>query len=676
MKLIFSLLILLVLTSLSLPQGKRPLTPEDLWKMKRVGSFEISPDNKFGAYVLTEYNVSENKGYSDIYLIDLSTKETMRLTTAKAGDAAPVWSPDSKKIAFLSRREDDEKSQIYIIGINGGEAERFTELPNGASSVKWFPDGSKIAFASNTFPGITNMDDLKKELKKRKDDKVTAKTTENRFYRYWDTWLTDGFVTHLYSLDLKTKTVTDLTPGNEAIFSYSGSGASYDVSPDGKTIALSANVTPPPYTKPLNFDIFLLNTDGSGEMKNITPENPSDDSSPLFAKGGSSLIYSFTERMDVIAENSKLAEYDLKSGKRTVLTAGYDYSVSDFLLTDDNSRIFFTAESRARTGIFTVDGKGKNFRRLFENGTISGLRYGKDKLYFIFQDFTNPPFIVALDPAKEKFEKIISFNDALLDSIDFGKFEDITFTGAGGDKVQMWLVYPPGFDKNKKYPLVHIIHGGPLGTSSNDFHYRWNAQMFAAMGYVIAEVNFHGSSSFGEQFAQSLKGAQADFPFRDVMLATDYLIEEYNFIDSKKLGAAGGSYGGYLTNWIAGHTDRFSALISHAGVYNLMGQFASDLTHFREISYGGSPWNKPDIVMSMSPAQFAENFKTPMMIVHGEKDYRVVVTQGLELYGVLQGKGIPSRLVCFPDENHWVLSPQNSIFWYKEFKSWMDRWLK
>jgi len=411
-------------------------------------------------------------------------------------------------------------------------------------------------------------------------------------------------------------------------------------------------------------------------MSNITPGNPSDDSSPLFSKDGRLLTYTFTEKTDVIAENSKIASYDINSGKRSVLTAEYDYSVSDFLLTEDNGRIFFTAESRAKTGIFTVDSGGKKFQKLFEEGTISGLRNGKDKLYFVYQDFNNPPYIASLDPAKEKFEKVISFNDALLDSIEFGKFEDITFSGAGGDPVQMWLVYPPGFDRNKKYPLVQIIHGGPLGTSANDFHYRWNAQMFAAMGYMIAEVNFHGSSSFGEKFAQSLKGAQAEYPFQDVMLATDFLIKNYNFIDPEKLGAAGGSYGGYLTNWIAGHTDRFSALISHAGVYNLIGQFASDLTHFREISYGGSPWKNSDKVMSMSPAQFAENFKTPMMIVHGEKDYRVVVTQGLELYGVLQGKGIPSRLVCFPDENHWVMSPQNSIFWYKEFKGWLDRWLK
>lgn len=674
MKFLFFLLFVSFFT-LSFPQSKRPLAPEDLWNMKRPSALQISPDGNFASYVLTEFNISENKGYSDIYVLDLKSNVPLRLTTAKAGDAAPVWSPDSKRIAFLSKREDDEKPQLYIISIHGGEAVRFTNLPTGLSSVKWFPDGSAVAFASNTLPGIASPDELDKELKKRKDNKVTAKTTENRFYRYWDNWLTDGFVTHLFRLDLESKKLTDLTPGNEAILSYSG-GADYDISPDGKFIALSANVTPPPYTKPLNFDLFLLPTDGSGIMKNITPENLSDDNSPLFSEDGGSLLYSYTLKTDVIAENSKLMRYDIASGMKTALTASYDYSVSSFLVPKGKRSVFFTAESNAQSAVFSIDPDGKNLKKLCEEGTISALNAGREMLYFIHQDFTSPPYIAGIDYAGGKLRKLLAFNDALLDSISFGRYESVVFKGAGDDPVQMWVLYPPDFDPAKKYPLVHIIHGGPLGASANDFHFRWNAQMFAAMGYVIAEVNFHGSSGFGEKFAQSLKGAQAESPFLDVMLATDYLINKYDFIDSAKIGAAGGSYGGYLVNWIAGHTDRFSALISHAGVYNLMGQFASDMTHFREISYGGSPWNNPAAVMSMSPAQFAENFNTPMMIVHGEKDYRVVVTQGLELYGVLRGKGVPSRLVYFPDENHWVLSPQNSIFWYKEFNAWLDRWLK
>jgi len=299
-----------------------------------------------------------------------------------------------------------------------------------------------------------------------------------------------------------------------------------------------------------------------------------------------------------------------------------------------------------------------------------------NKLYFIHQSFSKPPYLAAFDINTKKLEKLSAFNDTLLDSIEFGKTEEIYYQGANNDTVQMFVIFPPNFDKSKKYGLVHLFHGGPLGAFMDDFHFRWNGQMFAAMGYVVATVNFHGSSGFGEKFAQSLKGAQAEYPFEDVMKATDLLLDKYNFLDSKKIAAGGGSYGGYLTNWIAGNTNRFAALISHAGVYNLMGQFASDLTHFREISYGGSPWNNTEKLMSQSPAQYAKNFNTPMLIIHGEKDYRVVITQGLEIYGVLQGKGIPSRLVYYPDENHWILSPQNSIFWFNEYKAWLDRWLK
>lgn len=332
--------------------------------------------------------------------------------------------------------------------------------------------------------------------------------------------------------------------------------------------------------------------------------------------------------------------------------------------------------ARGEHSIYSINPDGKNLTLLHEKGVAGNLTFGRNELYFLHQTFSSPADIHSFNLKSKKGERLTDVNKTVLDSIAFGKVEEYFFKGADDEDVQMFLLYPPNFDANKKWGLLHLIHGGPHGAFQNSFHYRWNAQAFAAMGYVCAIVNFHGSTGFGEKFANSIIGAHGDKPFTDVMSATDFILNKFSFIDENKIAAAGGSYGGYLVNWIAGHTDRFAALISHAGVYNLMGQFASDMTHFREVAYGGAPWYDKVNVQRWSPAEFAENFQTPMLIVHGEKDYRVVVTQGLELYGVLQGKGIPSRLLYYPDENHWVLQPQNSIFWYKEFSDWLYRFLK
>ncbi len=668
-------------------QGGKHLTgftAEDLWNMKRLSSLTISPDGKFGCFVVTEYNVKENKGNSDLWLIDLNTYKTKRLTTNLGSDNSPTWHPNSKTIAFISKREGDY-AQLYQINIDGGEAELITEMPMGISGAKFFPDGKRIAFVSQILPEYENdLEGMKKAIKEKKENKMTAKVTENRFYRYWDNWLTDGYVSRLFVYDTESKERKDLIKGSTRIFSFDG-GIPYVISPDGNWISFVANSTLPPYNE-LNADVYLIKSDGLSltdaiatggtEEKNITASNPQDDGSPYFSKDGKYLYYNKQSDPDYSADNPKLVRYDLKSNEHTVLSEKYDYSFSDFKQSDDGKYMYVLSDKNARSFLFKMNLSSLQIEELWNEGGINSLNVTRDKIYFLKSSLSSPPEIFEYNLKTKKLSQISFFNKELLDKIEFGKVENYYFKGADDEDVQLFLLYPPKFDQTKKYPLVHLIHGGPHGTFGDDFHYRWNAQLFAAPGYVVAMVNFHGSTSFGNVFGKSIVGAHGDKPFTDIMKATDFLIEKFSFIDKDRLGAAGGSYGGYLINWIAGHTNRFKALISHAGVYNLMGQFASDITHDRVKNYDGSPWEgRYESINRYSPAFFAHNFNTPMLIIHGEKDYRVVTAQGLEIYGVLKGKGVDARLVYYPNENHWILSAQNSIYWYKEVHDWFAKYL-
>jgi dipeptidyl aminopeptidase/acylaminoacyl peptidase len=663
----------LTASGLTAAQSRRPMTAEDLWNIKRISSLTVSPDGRYGCFVVTEYTIKDNKGNADLWLIDFNTNHSRRLTTHPASDNSPTWHPNSRTLAFVSRREGDYP-QLYKIDVDGGEASLVAEMPLGAAHPKFFPDGRRIAFSADILPDYENdFEGMRKALKEKKDSRMTARVTENRLYRYWDDWLTDGYVTHLYSFDMETKERIDLTRGLTRMLSVDGS-VDYDISPDGQWIALAINSTGPPYAE-INLDVFLWKGSDFAGAKNLTIDNDDDDFSPFFSKDGKFLYYA-RSRHKGFPDNAHLVRYEPGSGTRQVLTERKDLSFGGFEERAGKD-IFMVAEEQARDGVFGLNLSSGKLERLVWGGSMRSLQVRGDRMFFIRDDLSNPAEIFEWNLKTKKLVQLTTFNKSLLDSLQMGAVKSITYKGADGRDVQMYLLYPPYFDQGKKYPLLHLIHGGPHGTFADEFHYRWNAQLFAAPGYVAAMVNFHGSTSFGNDFAKSIVGAHGDKPFRDIMLATDYLIRTCPFIDSTRMAAAGGSYGGYMVNWIAGHTNRFRCLISHAGVYNLMGQFASDVTHDRDKSYSGSPWEgKYEEVNRYSPAFFAQNFKTPMLIIHGERDYRVPVTQGLEIYGVLQGKGVPARLVYYPNENHWILTPQNSIYWYKEVHEWLKRYLQ
>ena len=639
----------------------------DLWKLQRVGTPIASPDGSSAVFVVTAYDIDENKGNADLYLLR-DNNAPVRLTAATANDNGPAWSPDSRRIAFASGRAGGPP-QIFVINLEGGEARQVTKLPVGVSALKWFPDGRRIAFVADVPPGFAgDWTALKKQLDDRSKSKVSAKVTENRQYRYFDRWLTDGDFGRLFVADVESGAVTELMPGSKRFMNLDG-GAEYDISPDGRQIALSINMRGAPYDS-LNLDIVLLNTDGSGTERNITSSNRGDDLGPVFSPDGRSIVYGEQLDPDYYADRVRLVRYDVATGTRSALTDDVDMSPEQWIFSRDGRTLYFHAESRGGKALYAMPLAGGKVTELHRGGTNNGVALMKDRLLVQHQTMSKAPEIYEVRGTS--FTARTHFNDSILAQFNFGKVEDVTFKGANGASIQMFVVYPPNFDASKKYPLVMNIHGGPHSVSGDVFHWRWNNHAFAAPGYVIALPNFHGSTGFGEVFTRSIHGDWADKPFTDIMAATDYMIGR-GFIDPTKTAATGGSYGGYMMTWIAGHTDRYAAIINHAGVSNTQMQWASDGDF--QAAMGGSLWNKPEVLQRNNPILHAGKFKTPMLIIHGGRDYRVPSDQALELYSIYKSRGLDARLVFYPDENHWILSPQNSIHWYGEFLNWLERYI-
>jgi len=658
-----------------LPAEKKPLTIDDMWAVQRVGSPAVSPDGRSVAYTVSAYDMEENRSNADVWVSPLTGGGApRRLTANKASDSSPVWSPDGKRIAFVSRRDGDAAAQVYVIWVDGGEAERLTEMPTAVSGPRWFPDVKRIAFVSHVIAGAESPDATKKALEAREKSKIKARVTDNRLYRFWDRWLTDEEYPHIFVLDVATKKVTDLLPGSRRYFDLQEGTGHFDVSPDGTQIAFEANASPPPY-RTLNSDVFLVSTSG-GEARNMTAENPASDGDPVFSPDGKSIAYGVESKADGWPDRTRLAVRDLASGRTNVLTEAWDFSAGDWTWTADGSTLVFHGEQRARTNLLAIPSRGGTPREIHRGGTTADADVTPDgRVVFVHHALTRPPELALVRIDGKGFQPLTRVNDALVSRIDWGEVRELTFPGAGDQPVQMFVVLPPGYQPGRKYPLVHLVHGGPVGTFGDGFSFRWNAQAFAAPGYVAAMVNFHGSSSFGQEWTESILGAHPDKPFTDVMKATDYLVAQ-GLVDPDRMAAAGGSYGGFLVNWIAGHTNRFKCLVSHAGVYSLLGQSASDTSYGRQHSYGGYPFTNLENVERWSPNRFSKNFETPMLILHGERDFRVPVTQGLELYGVLTAKGVPARLVYYPDENHWILKGQNSRHWYGEVLAWLAKHLQ
>jgi dipeptidyl aminopeptidase/acylaminoacyl peptidase len=656
--------------------AKRPIAPADLWRVARVGPPSIAPDGKWCVVEVTRYDIDKDDSHSDLWLLSTDGQIQRQLTSAGGKSSGPKWSPDGRSIAFVAKRNGDDESQIYVIAPFGGEARRVSHLPSGPANLKWSGDSRTVYAIVWTWPDTADDESYRKREKEQKEAKSKARVIDGAQFRYWDQWLTDGKLPHVFSVDLVAGTHKDLLAhAGRSLPPNQPSEHDYDVSPDRTELCfVSENVAEPGLDE--NCDLFTLALNQPGAKPvNITADNPASDANPVYSPDGNSIAFLRQNIKYFYADTAKLMLHE-RGGRTRSLAPDFVYSIAAPKWEPNGKRLYFETEVKGfhRIGFVGVD-----------NPKVTGETppYSEEAMDVATQDrvavylessFNRPARVMAHRPAAGKPIPIDHFNDALVDSWKLGEVTSHSFSGADDKEVQMWVIFPPDFDRSKKWPLVQIVHGGPHNAIDNDFSFRWNPQVWAAHGWVVAAVNFHGSSGFGQAFADSITGDLGAKPLTDIMHATDWF-ERQPWIDKNRMAAAGGSYGGYMMAWLNGHTDRFKAMVCHAGVYNWHSMLASDFVKGRERALGAPPWGDLTRIDKQNAQRFAANFKTPTLVIHGEKDFRVPVTQGLEYYNTLRQKGVPARLIYFPDENHWVLKPQNALLWHREVFAWLEKYI-
>lgn len=659
--------VLLLVLAVSAAQAQRPVAFEDMAAMRRIGAPKVSPDGKWIAYDASTIDLAANARRSAVYLVPADGSAAPRkVTDGTKQDEAPSWSPDGKTLAYVSNKDGASK-QVYLMDVAAGTSRKLTNLAAGASAVQWTPDGRALVLSTDVYPEC-GVDPKCGEEKSAAAEKAPtkARVIDNLFYRQWNAW-TEATRAHLIYVPLDGGAMRDLTAGAQ-------SASDFDISPDGKELVFTRNVDPRPEVS-TNSDLFIVPLTG-GEAKRITTRTGADGS-PRYSPDGRYIAWHSQARQGYESDLWELWLFDRQTGQSRRTATGFPNWIQTLTWSPDSRTLFVTAPLAGKTALYevTLDGRAMLLDR---SGSVENVDVAPDgkTLYFGLSTLRRPVDIYSLARGSSAPRKLTTDNDALLASVSMGETSDMWWTGADGARVQGHLIKPPNFDASKKYPAIVLIHGGPQGAWGDAWSYRWNPQIFASRGYVILMPNPRGSTGFGQQFVEQISRDWAGRVYVDLMNGVD-AFTALPYVDGNRLGAAGGSYGGYMVNWILGHSTRFKALVSHAGVYNLESMYGvTEELWFPEWEFGGTLWDAPELYTKWSPHRFAKNFATPTLVTHGELDFRVPIGEGLQLFTTLQRRGVPSRLLYFPDEGHWVLKPQNSKLWFQTVGDWFDQWLK
>jgi len=643
----------------------RPITPRDLWNLHRVGQPEHVPGTTSVVVPVVTYPDGDTPS-SVLYLVERDGA-TRQLTSSERHSSAPAPNPDGTRIAFLGKRGED-KAQVHVISLSGGEARRVGDLPLGAKFVTWVPGRDSLIVVAPLLRDFPSIEATRDEIETRAGTDPPV-ITEDRVYRHWKRWFAGDNIDHLFRIDLDDETVHHLTPGLDRLIGLEDLSGSLVVTPDGETVIFTLDDFDEPWEQ-IRFRLHTVPVDG-GAIARMPTADTAQQIRPRVSPDGTMLVYGVQYEENYYADLVRMVSHHMATGVERVITADWDRSAAGWEFIG-NDELVFHAEDEGRVRIFTLTIDEGTPIPQTSTGSNHGARVGVDCLWHRTESMHLPPEVAVTCGGHTTL--VSAFNTDLIADLALRPAEEIRFTGAAGDQIQAHVVEPPGFDAARTWPLLHNVHGGPHNGVMDAWHWRWNTQVMAAAGYVVVSVNFHGSSSFGDAFTRSIHGAWGDMPASDIDAATDHLID-VGYIDPDRLAIAGGSYGGYLVSWLTTLTDRYAAAICHAGVTDLVGQWASDHTAGRDRAIGGVPWEDMDAVTRWSPIANTYNVVTPTLVIHGELDYRVVVTQGLVLYGVLKAKGVPSRLVYFSNEGHWIEKRANADVWWSEFLAWLDRWL-
>lgn len=652
----------------------RRLTPADLWSIPRVGAPQPAPSGAFVIVGVTTYAADEPR--ERLWHVPTSGDRAPRaLTAPDVSSSQPAISPDEKTLAFVRKPAGGSAPQLHVMPLDGGEARKITDLPLGASDPRWMPDGKHVLVTSSLYKGALDVEATRKLHEERTKAGDRPHVTEDRVYRFWDRWLTDGDVPHLFLVDVDTGALRDLTPSSYRWFDLMDPDGEHDISPSGDEIAYAAHVVVGP-TELIRYALFTVPVAG-GEPTMITPHNTADDRRPRYSPDGRYLVYGMKRDILNFADRVRLVRFDRETGEHTTLTEDWDRAATSWEFADADTLII-EAEDRGRPCLFRLSvSAGGTPELVARDGSLHGPRPAKDGFVYVqHHTLSHPPEIARVPLAGGKAEPLSRFTADVMAGFELAPVEEMEIPGAGDDPVHVFLVLPPG-QPARPYPLVQMIHGGPYGMHADGWHFRWNAQTFAAAGYAVALVNFHGSSSYGQRWANAVLGDWGGRAAEDILRVTDALVAR-GLADESRLALAGGSFGGYMACWIPTQTDRFRCSVVHAPVYDTSMLGSGDISQGIDVEMGGAPWECPatrDAIDRWNPAAHAATYRTPTLVTHGERDFRCTVQHGLELYGILKAKGVSARLVHYPDENHWILKRRNSLHWYGEVLGWLQRHL-
>ncbi len=665
---------LLLFPILVFAQAKHPLTVDDLWAMKRIGSFDLSPDGKTIAFDVTAYNMDENKGNTDIYLINSDGSNLRPLKNSDKNESSPHFSPDGKKIAYLV---DD---QVHTCNLNGSDDEQVTDLYTGVDDYRWSGDGKNFLLISSVYADCGTQDCNKKKDDEKKESKADVRILTHLMFRVWNHWL-NGKRSHLFLFDAAKKEYYDLNykMHNDVPPLDLVSDNDFNFSPDGRQVAYTMNPNSVVATS-TNNEVYTVNLadvkkDEQPASKKIS-ESKGNDNQPVYSPDGKYIAFTSMLVPGHESDQSYLVLYDRKTGALKNLTKDFNRSIEQIIWSPDSKTIYFTANNEIFNSVYKIEiasGKIKLILKEHSNGNLVISPNGKT-IYFKQQMSTQPYEIFSMNTDGGDIRQITHLNNDRLANIEMIPLETFWCKGADGKNIESILVKPPFFNPDKKYPMIFLIHGGPQGHWEDDFHYRWNTELFASKGYVVIAPNPTGSTGYGQAFTNAVSRDWGGRPYKDLMDVYDYAVKKFNFIDKKNTFAAGASFGGYMINWIEGHTNRFNALVSHDGVFNTVSMWGTtEELWFPEWEFNGTPWTNRALYEKWNPQRFIQNAKTPMLIVEGAHDYRVPEDQAFQLFTSLQRLGVQSKMLLFNNEYHFVVKPQDARFWWNSVFEWFDQ---